>query len=237
MFFRDVLHLRKIEAAGINVISWHSQGLWDKRKLDVVDEETAIRLSKLLRDNRHTFLFVLENIAAGGYFTFLSTYLELHFADFDVEFENLQVVDHITKYDSEIRTKRETKYSIEQKARRCRIAFSFLMDYFKIPNRNTYVIKSPDIKSKVETALNLLSQSSDIEKKLDDEVRAILLLPTQEEIDVKFREIVSRLPSRENEPTNFSLARNEINQTMEIVANLLSSLWNDDRYIRATQNF
>ncbi|MFM7711800.1 MAG: hypothetical protein ACKO7A_03340, partial [Microcystis sp.] len=51
---REVVHLRKVEAAGETVISWHSKALWDLRKNDVLDEETALRLSKILRDNRHT---------------------------------------------------------------------------------------------------------------------------------------------------------------------------------------
>lgn len=190
-------------------------------------------MSKLLRDNRHNVLFILKQIADGGYFSFLSTYLELHYADYDVAFENLQVVNHITKYDSEIRTKRETKYSTEQKARRCRIAFSFLLDYFKIANRNTFVITTPAIQTKIAVVLNLLSQESDRERMIDNQIHSVLQLPTQEEMAIRFGEIVSRLPSRENESPSYSLARNQISEIMEIIADILSSLWNDDRYVRA----
>jgi hypothetical protein len=60
MSLREVVHLRKVEAAGETVISWHSKALWDLRKNDVLDEETALRLSKILRDNRHTLMGVVR---------------------------------------------------------------------------------------------------------------------------------------------------------------------------------
>ena len=232
MFYSDVLHLRRTENAGIQVISWHSKSLWDLRKGDVTNEETANRLSKLLRDNRHTVLYILKKIADGGYFTFLSTYLDLNYADYNVEFGNLQVVNHITKYDSEIRTPRLTKYALEQKVRRCRVAFSFLLEYFKIPNRNGFVVTSPEIEKKLETALAFLSQSSEMEKNLDKEFRFALSLSRYEEITTQFENLVPKLLFYEKEPPNFSSAKKEINQIMEIVAGILSNLWIDDRYIR-----
>lgn len=236
MFYSDVQHLRRIEESGIDVISWHSKSLWDKRKKDVVDEETALRLSKLLRDNRHNVLNILKSIADRGFFAFLLTQLELGYSDYDVEFINLRIENHKTVYDREVRTKRETKYAIEQKARRCRVAFKFLLAYFNIANRNTFVIDTPEIKARIFSALEILSKTPKEIKELDNKIQSILSVEDQAEVDIMFRDLVGATENPNALPKEFELAKIELSEAMESVATIISTMWNADRYVRASQD-
>ena len=120
------------------MISWHSKALWDLRKQSVADDETALRLSKILRDNRHSFMAILREIERAGHHAFLFSLLHLECADHDVEFDGLRVLDHVTQFTAQRRTRRTTKYAIEQKARRCRIALESLRTYFKKKNRSVF---------------------------------------------------------------------------------------------------
>ena len=57
----------------------------------------ALRLSKLLRDNRHTVMLMLDSLTKSpGHLTFLCTFLGLGFADEEPVFTNLRVVDQVT---------------------------------------------------------------------------------------------------------------------------------------------
>ncbi len=232
MMLRDVVHLRAVEAAGKQVISWHSKALWDARKSDVVDKETAERLSKLLRDNRHTLMSIFNRIAEAGYFTFLASYLGLHHADNDVEFVNVRVENHITRFDNLEVSRRTSRQAIKQKARRFRVAFDSLRDYFQKHNRNAFVVSNNDIDRKVESALKALEQSTESIKQLDERIAEIWSSGAGEYGEAELREIIERLPT--TEPNNFALAKKELADAMALVAARLSGMWADDRYVRTT---
>jgi hypothetical protein len=234
MSLREVVHLRKVEAGGETVISWHSKALWDLRKNDVLDEETALRLSKILRDNRHTLMSVLQRIAEAGYFTFLATFLELEYAEQEVKFVNLHVKNHITQFERIIYLPRETKYVEVQKDRRCRVAFESLRDYFRKITRNAYVVATPQIEGKIVDALEFLERSSSEIQKLDQQISQLLSSSSEIQGEESFRAIVERIP-REH-PVNFVEAKTRITEAMHLVAVELSNQWNSDRYVRGELN-
>lgn len=113
----------------------------------VADEETALRLSKILRDNRHTAMAYLYRFYEAGRLAFLSSFLGLNFADKAPDFKNLRVENHITQFDEIMQTDRTTKYADEQKARRIRVAFSSLVDYISKENRNAYIVLDDEIET------------------------------------------------------------------------------------------
>ncbi|NJN13461.1 MAG: helix-turn-helix domain-containing protein [Richelia sp. RM1_1_1] len=230
MTLRDVIHLRQVEAEGEKVISWHSQALWDARKNDVVDDEKALRLSKLLRDNRHTLMSILQKIEAGGHFTFLAAFLNLKEAEHKVEFVNLQVENSRTFFDRINRRYQENKYVKEQKARRFRVAFQSLREYFSKENRNAFVISSSEIDNTVETALSVLQESANTIRELDYEIAALLSNGVRETVEQKYRDIVDKIPP--TDPPEFVKAKQELKKAMALVAGKLSEMWNDERYIR-----
>jgi len=226
MSLREVVHLREVEKSGNSVISWHSQPLWNLRKADVVNDETALRLSKMLRDNRHTLMSILQKISDAGYFTFLATFLELEYAEYDIkEFVNLRVENHITRFDRIERSPRGAKYAEEQKVRRCRIAFESLRDYFRKESRNAYVISTPQIETEISSLLVLLAQSSNATKNLDDQISQFLSSFSKEE----FHSIVNSISEKNS---IFYNAKCQLYKIMDLVATELSNQWDNDRYVR-----
>lgn len=118
----------------------------------------------------------------------------------------------------------------EQKARRCRIAFESLRDYFKKATRNSYVITTPQIESRVVRALDCLRESSLEVQQLDKQISMLLSSNSEVSDDNGFREVIRCLLT--DYPDNFDIARREIGMAMELAANQLSSQWNSDRYVR-----
>jgi Alw26I/Eco31I/Esp3I family type II restriction endonuclease len=232
MTLRDVRHLLAAERRGEQVASWYCRALWDRHKESVVDEETALRISKLLRDNRHTLMRVLERIAAAGHFTFLATFLGLDCAEHDVEFVNLRVENHLTRFDQLVHSARTTKYAVEQQARRLRVAFDALRDYVGKENRNAFVISNDGIEDAIRAAICKLDAAG--VRRLDKELKNVLSVevPSEEAL----REVVVKVPSARNEPVEFKHARSALQQAMDLVAEELSALWDDDRYVRAPQD-
>jgi len=233
MKLRDVLLLLDAESKGERVISWHSKALWDSRKNDVVDDETALRLSKMLRDNRHTFMDIFNKILDEGFLTFLATaFLELNYAEYDVEFVNLRVENSITRFDKNIKNKRETKYAEIQKARRCRIAFDSLKAYFAKESRNAYIVSTHETYTNLSDTFSLLRDSSDDVSYLDNSLKDLVESENKESTDVGFKEVVNDIPSY-SDIEEFDEARNYLEELMGLVANELSALWENDRYVRA----
>lgn len=226
----DAKHLIATEQAGIEIMSWHSKKLWDLKKGSVKDEETALRLSKLLRDNRHTFMHLFKAIAKHGHYTFLAKYLNLDYANFDVEFINLTIKNSKTHFDNLIKKKRETKYAAEQKARRFRVAFSALFEYFTKPTRNAYVVTSDKIDSLITEGLRYLSHSPKMLEGTDEILHKLFASKDVKSADEQLRSIILLVPERE--PDNFILAREQFKKAMELVAHKLNTMWEDERYIR-----
>jgi hypothetical protein len=227
----DAKHLIATEQAGIEIISWHSKALWDLKKDAVKDEETALRLSKLLRDNGHTFMHLFKEIAKHGHYTFLAKYLNLNYADFDVEFTNLTIKDSKTHFDNLIKKKRETKYAAEQKARRFRIAFSSLFEYFMKPTRNAYVVTSDEIDSIIAEGLRYLSHSPKMLEGTDEILHKLFASKNVRSADEKLRSMILLIPERE--PDNFIYARKQFKKAMELVAHKLNTMWEAERYMRS----
>lgn len=230
MMNSDVVLLKKAEARSEKVISWHSEVVWNDRKKHVTDNETALRLSKLLRDNRHTFMSILQRIATRGHFSFLVTLLELDYADFDVNFKNLRVVDHITRFHRIIKAHRKTKYAVEQKARRCRVAFDSLRKYFRKISRNAYVVSTPEIEREVKKALAHLDSFPGSAKDWDKKLASVIWKRAGRVDEEILRETIARFPR--HQPPKFIKAKRHLVKAMALVGKELAQAWESDRYVR-----
>ena len=233
MSYADVLHLRKRESEGENVITWYAKPLWDLRKKDVVDGETSLRLSKLLRDNQRNAIRLLHEFLNHGYFTFLASLLNLSYADYAViEFENLHINDYLTCFDRIYKLPRDTKYASEQKARRLRISFDALVNYGVKGNRHAFNIVNADIDSAMTKAIEVLKNQPVGIKSLDQNLFIIFfgtMTMNREEELRKISKIISRLKTDQ-----FNEARELLYEAMSIVAQELSNMWNHERYVRDT---
>lgn len=232
MTARDVELLRTATRRGEVVTSWYCRNLWRLRSDSVVDDETARRLSKLFRDNRHTIMeAVFAPLAARGHLAFLCTFLELEHAIYYVEFINLRVEDHITAFDEMVHTPRITKYAGEQRARRLRVAFAALRDYVQKENRNAYVISNGEIEALIDEALQILGASSANTGALNERLAELLSAPLLDE--EALRVLSAAVPTRTTAPGEFDLARQLLQEAMDLVGAELSDLWEDERYVRA----
>lgn len=229
MSLGDVRLLLAAEKRGEEVASWHSRFLWNAKKTDVTNNETALRLSKLLRDNRHTFTAVLQRIIIEGHLTFLVTLLELEYADHNVEFKNLRIERHVTVFDKMVRKARVTKYALEQKSRRCRVAFEALSDYLKKENRNAWIVSTPEIEESIGKILTALTKCPPSVKIIDQRLRRVLGVSEVQDHDLNA--VVSDLPP--SSVACFRHGKESFNATMRLVSMELVKAWNSDRYVRS----
>jgi hypothetical protein len=225
----DVQLLLKAEATGEQVISWHSRAVWDLLKEKVNNAETAGRLSKVLRDARHSLMAVLQRIASAKHYLFLASLLDLHFADFDVEFVNLRVKNHLTVYD-EMKKKRTSGQVVKQKGRRCRVAFQELLKYFEKTNRNALVVETRESKVMLERCLAEAKKVKADTQELDQEIERALKLEGANAMEETFCRLAGHMTAFPTE--KFKNARACLEKCMDLVGRELASRWEDERYVR-----
>ncbi len=232
MTFWDVDYLRRREEDGAQVVSWYAGPIWHALRDAVVDEETALRLSKVMRDNQRQAISFLAEIRERGHATFLASLLELEHAEFDVEFEDLVVDDFVTKFGALICRERTTKYAIEQKARRLRIGFEALRSYANKGNRHFTPIGSPRVARALRSTLAVLSHTGGDIRSLDRELLALLDQPSTRTLEEELRAACEKVP-RIDDVEKFLSAKAQLREAMQVVADTLSNMWNDERYVRA----
>ena len=224
MFLDDLNHLIKSDQEGKNVISWYAKPLWDSIKFKAKTEEETARISKILRDNQRVYMKFLYELFKSKKYFFLTYLLELNYANYEVNFINLSVKNFITNYEKIKKNKRETKYSLEQKARRIRVAFNSLEEYGKKQNRHSYPIKESLINIEIKKISSLLSKSSEKIRKIDNEFKSIL------SNEQKLRNFSKY--SFEEKINIFEKAKKEISFSMNKISKVFLKLWNDERYKR-----
>ncbi len=227
MYRSDVDLLLANERAGDEVVSWHTKALWDACKGRVANDEHARRLSKLMRDNRHSLMHALQKVAELGAYTFLALLLELERADQDVEFINLRIENHLTVFDRIERTPRTTKYAEQQKVRRCRVAFQELKTYFAKLNRNSFVVRTPASDKLLEDALQTLAQDAAATQALDAALK-------QATTDAAFRSLLPQLAHARR--ASFVKARSLLTRHMDLIGLELATRWEHERYVRELED-
>ena len=233
MYRSDVALLEADERSGEEVVSWHSAALWNACKGRVKSDEHARRLSKMMRDNRHSLMYALKAVAEAGAYTFLASLLELERADYDVEFVNLRIEGHLTVFDKLKRTPRTTKYADEQKARRCRIAFSELITYFRKGNRNSFVVRDATSDKLLDAVVAALKTDIAATAKLDKALIAAGKAAGGTS-DKAFRELLSQIAAAHS--PSFMKAMGLLRQHMDAVGGLLAGRWEDERYVRELED-
>lgn len=233
MYLSDVKLLLADERAGEEVVSWHSAALWDACKSLVKSDEHARRLSKLMRDNRHSLMHALQAVADAGAFTFLASLLELERADYDVAFLNLRIENHLSVYEKLKRKPRTTKYADEQKARRCRIAFIELLTYFEKENRNSFVVRDEASDRLLASTLAVLKNDAAATANLDKRMIAAAKA-TDGTSGAAFRKLVPLLATAK--PPSFKRAQGLLRRHMNSVGRLLSAQWQGARYVRELED-
>ena len=232
MYASDVRLLVGVEATGERVISWFAREIWNRRKADVEDSETALRLSKVLRDNRHTYMSLLRDLLDRGFYTFLASFLHLEAADFGPEFIGLRAKNHLTHFDSMTKKSRITEYATKQKARRIRIAFTSLTDYHRKENRSAFVISNDRSTAEFSSGFAELETLRLTTSTLDQKIAEIVGDYKASEAD--FRAVAKSLPEILSANSGVFLSASvHFVRGMREVGKELDGMWNADRYVRS----
>lgn len=228
----DVEYLRGREREGAKVVSWYAGPVWESLRDAVTDEETALRLSKVMRDNQRQAISFLGVIRERGFATFLASLLELEYAGFVVDFEDLVIDDFVTKPGALLSRDRKTKYAAEQKARRLRIGFEALRSSVGKANRRFLPIMTPPVFEALRSALDVLGASRDEIRSLDRAILSILDRPATRACEEALRAACAMIP-RVDQVEEFGRAKNHLQDAMHGVAAVLAANWSDERYVRA----
>ena len=234
MYYTDVLHLIEVEKGGETVATWYADPIWQKCKGKVTDKESALRLSRVMRDNRNVAMMLLADFIDRNEFLFLFTLLNLEYADYDYD-----IIPGTTKISHQIVTvdfsqKASTlRYVNIQKTRKIRVAFSSLSEYAKKENRNGYTYTNAKIEALKKQAFIILSNINSNMKKLNASL--IAALSDEERIDAEIEAFLSSVDYTALKRTQeFIDVKELLKQIMELVAQELSSNWDDPRYSRET---
>lgn len=225
----DVEWLICAEKSGQQVVSWHSEALWDLRKASVHSDENALRLSKLMRDGQRNAMFMLSKFYKAENYSFLVSLLHLEYAQHEYDFKNLRIAESVTVYDGISNGDRLTKYSIEQMARRIRIGFEAMTLYSKKENRHRYPMFGDSEDQLLTEAIRSLSARAEL-RVMDARIKECL--DSETGIDGLLRGLAPELLLLGENPAIVS-ALKQAKAVMGAVAGKISKMWDDERYVRA----
>ena len=165
-------------------------------------------------------------------FLFLLTLLNLNYADYDYEIDptTLNVNNQIVTV--EFISKPSTlRYVNIQKIRKIRVAFSSLIDYANKENRNGFMYTNDEIEHLKQQAFSTLSSvNTFLSNKNKDLKNAIFNEATT---DADLESFLQNIDYAELlEVPQFKEVKNLLVEIMSIVADALSSKWDDPRYSR-----
>lgn len=231
MYYSDVQHLIEVEAKGTTIATWYAKPIWDRCKNKVTDKESALRLSRIMRDNRNIAMLLLHDFMEKNEYLFLLSLLNLNYADYayDIIPDSVHINNHIVTVDFEV-TASTLKYVTIQKIRKIRVAFSSLDEYSKKENRNGYTFTSPAITRLKEEALQEISKTSSEFKSLNEALISALSDDASEASieaflnDLDYTSIVN--------DSSFIKAKNILIKIMELVGDELAANWDNARYAR-----
>ena len=228
MYLTDVEHLIEQEKNGINVVSWYAAPIWNLCKHKVTDSSTALRLSRIMRDNRGFALSLINYIFEQGHPLFLLTLLNLEYANY-----TYALIDYTVSEKSIItsRFKEEDsnlQYVSNQKVRKIRVAFESIVEYANKDSRNILEIND----SEIETLKSqLLQEISGIEDSLKDKNSELYTILTKD--DDKDNELKSFISNYNTQDVvAFNKGKVLMIKIMERVAELLENNWDSPRYSR-----
>lgn len=234
MYFSDVCHLIEAERAGETVVTWYAAPIWAKCKGKVSDKESALRLSRIMRDNRNTAMMLLADFIDRKEYLFLFTLLNLEYADYDYEVipGSTKISNQIVAVDFSQKTS-TLRYVTIQKTRKVRVAFSSLSEYARKENRNGYIYTNSKIETLKKRAFSILDNISSQIKDMNNAL--IAALSDEKRVDSEIEAFLSCVEySVLKQMEEFITVKELLEEIMELVAQELASNWDDPRYARET---
>lgn len=232
MYYSDVCHLIEAEKNGETVATWYANPIWQKCKNKVTDKESALRLSRVMRDNRNVAMMLLADFIGQKEYLFLFTLLNLEYADYEYDIipSSTRIVNQIVTVD--FAKKASTlRYVNIQKTRKIRVAFSSLSEYAQKENRNGFTYTNATIEALKKRAFLELSK---VNTDLKEKNRTLTsILSGDEVLDTEIEAFLSSVNYTALKQTKeYIEAKNLLIQIMDEVSSVLSSNWEDPRYSR-----
>ena len=232
LYFSDVQHLIAVESTGETVTTWYATPVWNLCKNKVTNAETALRLSKIMRDNRNIALMLLSKFMTSGECLFLLSLLNLQYADYQYQIipDSQEIYNHIVTVDFTYETS-SLRYVTIEKRRKIRIAFESLSDYATKDNRNGFIYNSPTIEQLKSTIFDILSSVPQEHKILNSKLCSIISNPviSDNEIESFLNKVDYNKLLSLNE---YVAAKEKLYEIMSLVAQELSNNWDSARYSR-----
>lgn len=231
MYYSDVLHLVEVEKNGESVATWYANPIWQKCKWRVSDKESALRLSRVMRDNRNIAMMLLSDFIDKKEFLFLLTLLHLEYADYDYEIIPDSTTIHNQIVTVQFSRRASTlRYVSIQKTRKIRVAFSSLAEYAKKDNRNGYMYSNAKILDMKSRAFSLLSR---VAEPLKESNRVLYAALSEDGSDADIEQFIASVDYHAVKQTpEYTEVRRILIDIMELVATELASNWDDPRYSR-----
>jgi Alw26I/Eco31I/Esp3I family type II restriction endonuclease len=230
MYYSDVSHLIQTESTGELVATWYADPIWQLTKNRVTDSETALRLSRIMRDNRNVAMMLLNDFLSLKQYLFLFTFLNLEYANYDYSLDSVTLNNNIvnTSFSQKSST---LKYVNIQKIRKVRVAFQSLSEYAEKENRNGYMTTNASIEALKTEAIHLLDNVSGDIKRLNQTLVSILDSDSIQDSEleaflttINYKDLV--------EYPIFLEAKSKLIAIMNNVSSILSANWDDSRYSR-----
>lgn len=232
MYYSDIRHLIEVEKQGETVATWYANPIWQKCKGKVTDKESALRLSRVMRDNRNIAMMLLADFIDRGEYLFLFTLLNLEYADYEYDIVpgSIKINNQILTVDFSRKTS-TLRYVNIQKTRKIRVAFSSLSEYAKKENRNGYTYTNSQIEALKRKAFSILSGIGNNMK--NQNTALIAALSDETRVDFELEAFLSSVDYKTLKLTQeFVEVKKILIQIMELVSAKLSSNWDSPRYSR-----
>lgn len=232
MYYSDVQHLISVEEGGSTVTTWYAAPIWQRCKQKVYDKESALKLSRIMRDNRNIAMMLLADFVKHDEFLFLLTLLNLNYADYDYEIDptTLNVNNQIVTVQF-ISKPSTLRYVNIQKIRKIRVAFSSLIDYANKENRNGFMYTNDEIEHLKQQAFSTLSSVNTFLSNKNKDLKSAISNEATTDTDLEI--FLQNIDYTELlDVPQFKDVKNLLVIIMSIVADALSSKWDDSRYSR-----
>lgn len=227
LYYSDVQNLIVAEENGEDVTTWYAKPIWDLLKDRVTSSADALRLYRMMRDNRYNAMILLGRLLEDEEYLLLITLLNLRYAEYNYDVDKIDVNGHIVNARFR-RTRSALKYVLIQKARKVRVAFSSLEEYLEKENRNGLEVDFSVYERLYNHIRDTMAPANKEYAAYKKELKKALASNATEADLIK---VLSAMPDLDDDLW-IQAAKTMLQQAMKKVSTVLADLWCDDRYCR-----
>jgi Alw26I/Eco31I/Esp3I family type II restriction endonuclease len=233
MYYSDVKYLIARESEGVQVASWYLEPVWTLTKNWINNDDDALRLAKILRDNRYNAMEILAKLLDDSLLAVLVSYLNLDYASRAYHLIDWEVQDGVLEAQF-MESDSSLEYTRIQKARRFRVAIQSLRDYSEKERRNGLNIDLPENETLYEECKATVKRVDYGCADIDELIRGFIEGNSGSDEDAKA--VIDQLPNDRalNSDECIIQVKQIIFKMIQNIAAMLSSAWDDPRYSRET---